>query len=46
MRQNVLRLEKYKQIRPFFEKLLESGDLSNEHMSTFWKETLEQIFGF
>lgn len=46
MRQNILRLNKYNEIRIFFDELLENGDLSIESMSSFWKETLDKRYNF
>ena len=39
--QNRIRLDKYEAIRPFFDSLIEKGEFSHEHMSSFWSD----IFG-
>jgi len=46
VKQSIVRLNKYNEIKPFFDELLQSGDLSTEFMSPFWKECLEQRHNF
>jgi len=43
---NLLEWQRYQEIRPFFDQLLASDDLSTPHMSSFWRKNLEQRRNF
>jgi putative sugar O-methyltransferase len=46
MKNNLLEWRRYNEVRPFFDELMASGDLSTAHMSTFWQKTLEKRHNF
>ena len=39
-------MQKYNAIRPFFEKLIEKGELSHENMSSIWSDILDRRANF
>ncbi len=46
MKNNLLEWRRYNEIRPFFDELVASGDLSTAHMASFWRKTLEKRYNF